>query len=158
MFFTQLSPSSTPPLMMTSKRKRGSGSIITIDSDSNPMDDLPGPRNIKTSSRARQLSDSDKTRTTRNRLGMLQLDGSAQGYGPSAGLGIAANSAPNQLYNFSPGDFVADDEFDEDAIDIARLARSARLSKTRRDLRDSETHCPIDVVDMIDFSSDPETV
>jgi hypothetical protein len=46
--------------MMTSKRKRGSDSVITIDSDSDPMDDLPGPRNIKTSSRARQLSDPDK--------------------------------------------------------------------------------------------------
>lgn len=158
MFFTQLSPSSTPPLMMTSKRKRGSGSVITIDSDSDPMDDSPGPRRTKTFPRARQLSDPDKTTAMRNRLGMLQLDGSAQGYGPSVGLGIAANSAPNQLYNFSPGDFVADDEFDEDAIDIARLARSARLSKTRRDLRNSKTHRPIDIVDMTDSSSDPETV
>jgi hypothetical protein len=160
MSFTQLSPSSTPPLMMTSKRKRGSGSVITIDSDSDPMDDLPGPRNIKTSSRARQPSDPDKVRAMRNGLGMLQLDSTAEGYRPLASLGIASSSAHNQLYNFSPGDFVADDEFDEDAIDIARLFRSARLSKARRDLRNKKTHRTIDI-DMEDSSSsssDPETV
>lgn len=147
---------------MTSKRKRDNDSIISIDSDSDIMDDSSRPRITKTSPRARQLSDPDQLGPMWNRLGMLQLDGSSEDYHPSAGLGITSNSPPNSLYKFSRGDFVADDEFDEDAIDIARLVRSARLSQARRDVMTSKNFRTFDLVDMSDYSSssisDPETV
>lgn len=68
---------------------------------------------------------------------MIQLDGSAQDSGPSAGLGLAAaGSTSNPAVQLLPGGTsLPDGEFGEDVVNIARLARPARLSKARRDAR-----------------------
>lgn len=89
------------------------------------------------------------------------MDSTAEDYRSLVSLKIASSSARNQLYNFSSGDFVANNEFDKDAIDITELAKSTRLSKIRRNLRNKKTHRTIDINikdSFFSLSSDPETV